>query len=133
MWHLFFKTGTEGGRKRRREERRRSSTSGRKRGPPINIHLMHSYSRASGSLSPAAAFVLAGCLLDSLALCTYTQIPSVTQPTRLWHFCIQTLLDSIVTPLKFLCEKQELTSQKCHDGISSRIYEPVNLTNEYAR
>lgn len=40
-------------------KRRRSSTSGRKRGPPINIYLMHSYSRASHSLSPAAAFLLA--------------------------------------------------------------------------
>lgn len=31
-----------------------------KAGPPINIYLMHTYSRASWSLSPAAAFLLAG-------------------------------------------------------------------------
>jgi len=57
---FVLKGGREGGKKEGREERRRSFTSGRKRGPPINIYLMHSYSRASGSLSPAAAFVLAG-------------------------------------------------------------------------
>lgn len=92
MWHLFLqKRGREGGRKRGREERRRSSTSGRKRGPPINIHLMHSYSRASGSLRPAAAFVLAG---SSPRRRPCTQIPLVTQQPQVHNFT--TLSDSSV-------------------------------------
>lgn len=57
MWHLFLKEGEQ--EVEREQEEEEEFNEWQKAGPPINIYLMHSYSQASCSLSPAAAFLLA--------------------------------------------------------------------------
>lgn len=66
-----------------------------KAGPPINIYLIHSYSWASCSLSPAAAFLLAHSSLLFLGfLCSHRDLLSSRHQPEVHGCALHTLPDS---------------------------------------
>lgn len=64
----------------REARRRRSSANGKKRGPPINIYLRHSYCRASGCSEPCSCISPGRRLAVFLGLCSQT--PDLTTVLR---------------------------------------------------